>query len=227
VYNLFLDIAIYVDVYEQTKHDIFIDRVFIIMTVLTGAVVVTIVTAGAAAPVIGAAATAGGTTGAALTVAGTATGAAVAGTTGAAAGVGAGVGAIAGAVTGGTAGSAVVGTVVGSAASAGVSSLGSGAAAVAVGSGPIGWLVLGADVATFDCWKPVLRDTSTEPSSGKLLQEVIGDWRVKKITVVEQRNKLPQLTLTNIWDDHFAIEYLTLPYSTDIWAHAVPIIKQN
>ena len=188
----------------------------------------TIVTAGAAAPAIGAAATAGGTTGAALTVVGTATGAAVAGTTGAAAGVGAGVGAIAGAVTGGTAGSAAIGTVVGSAASAGVSSLGSGAAAVAVGSGPIGWLVLGAaDLATFDCWKAVLHDTSIDPSSGKLLRDVIGDSRVKKITIVEKRHQLPKLTLTNIWDDQFAIEYLTLPNSTDIWAHAVQIVNQH
>ena len=187
----------------------------------------TIVTAGAAAPAIGAAATAGGTTGAALTVAGTAAGATVAGTTGAAAGVGAGVGAIAGAVTGGTAGSAAVGTVVGSAASAGVSSLGSGAAAVAVGSGPIGWLILGADIATFDCWKPVLRDTSIDPSGGKRLKDVIGDSRVKKITVVEQRHHLPKLTLTNIWDEQFVIEYLTLPNSTDIWAHAVQISDQH
>ena len=196
------------------------------MVVLTGAVALTIVTAGAAAPAIGAAATAGGGTGAALTVVGTAPGALVAGTNGTAAGVGAGLGAIVGAVTGGTFGSAAVGTVVGSAASAGVSSLGSGLSAVFVGSGPTGWLLLGAaDFATFDCWKPVLRDTSIYPSSGKLLQDVIGDSRVKKITIVEQRHQLPKLTLTNIWDDQFAIEYLTLPNSTDIWAHAVQIIN--
>ncbi len=93
-------------------------------------------------------------------------------------------------------------------------------------TGPVGWLLLGAELdhqvgATFDCWKPVVRDGSTEPSRGKLLKEIITDERIKEVTVHESRNNwnLPQLRLVNIWDEKFDINYLVLP-SNGLMAHA-------
>ncbi len=127
-------------------------------------------------------------------------------------------GAAAGAVAGGAA--------VGSATSAGVTSVAAG-----IASGPVGWLVLGAEQdaathpigATFDCWKPVLRDESTEPSSGKFLKDIFKDQRVKRIVVGESTNEfhLPQLSLVNIWDEQFDINYLVLPSNNQLVAHAV------
>jgi hypothetical protein len=99
---------------------------------------------------------------------------------------------------------------------------------------PLGWLILGAEQdaathhigATFDCWKPVLRDESTEPSSGKLLKDIFKDQRVKRIVVHESRNNwnLPQLRLINIWDEQFDIDYLVLLPSNRLVAHAVRVI---
>jgi hypothetical protein len=195
------------------------------MTVLIAGVVTTIVTAGAATPVT-APAIAAATTGSAysipvLTGAATAT-SAVSGS----AAIGTAVGSIAGASAGGTAAAAAGGAAIGSATSAGVTSIGAG-----IVSGPIGWTILGAEQdaathhigATFDCWKPVLRDESTEPSSGKLLKDILKDQRVKRIVVEESRNEfnLPELSLVNIWDEQFNINYLVLPFNSQLVAHAV------
>jgi hypothetical protein len=140
--------------------------------------------------------------------------------------------AIAAAATGATsaggvaAGAVAGGAAVGSATSAGVTSVAAG-----IASGPVGWLVLGAEqdathpigATTFDCWKPVLRDESTEPSSGKLLKDIFKDQRVKRIVVGESRNEfnLPELSLVNIWDEQFNINYLVLPFNSQLVAHAV------
>nr|CAH0103460.1 unnamed protein product [Daphnia galeata] len=140
--------------------------------------------------------------------------------------------AIAAAATGATsaggvaAGAVAGGAAVGSATSAGVTSVAAG-----IASGPVGWLVLGAEqdatqpigATTFDCWKPVLRDESTEPSSGKFLKDILEDQRVKRIVVHESRNEfnLPELSLVNIWDEQFKINYLVLPSNNQLVAHAV------
>jgi len=81
------------------------------MTVLTVGVVAVVVTAGAAAPAVGAAATAGASSGVIVTAAAGAgaTGATVAGS----AGAGAAIGAVTGAAVGGTAATAGTGAVVG------------------------------------------------------------------------------------------------------------------
>jgi hypothetical protein len=100
-------------------------------------------------------------------------------------------------------------------------------------TGPVGWLLLGAEqqpdrqeiCATFDCWKPVVRDNSVQLSSGKLLKEILEDQRVKEIIVHESRNSwnLPELSLVNIWDEQFDINYLVLPTNNQLVAHAVRV----
>jgi hypothetical protein len=72
--------------------------------------------------------------------------------------------------------------------------------------------------ATYDCWKPVLHDTSAVPSQGRLLKEVISDPRIKNVWLVEG-NQLPQIVLENTWGQKFHVEYVQLP-SGAMAAHA-------
>jgi hypothetical protein len=125
---------------------------------------------------------------------------------------------------------AAAGTAAGTAAGASTAGLTAG-----IASGPVGWLLLGAEPhsstqhpvaaagATFDCWKPVVRDNSTQLSSGKLLKEMMTDKRIKEIIIGECRNSwnLPELSLINIWDEQFDISYLVLPFNNQLVAHAI------
>ncbi|KAI9563888.1 hypothetical protein GHT06_011356 [Daphnia sinensis] len=199
------------------------------MTVLTGVVVATVVTGGAATAVT-APALAGIAPGAALGSAAI-TGATTTATAGVgSAGLGASAGAIAGATVGGTGAAAATGAAIGSASAAAVSSTGAGTAALVAG-GPVGWLLLGGEEdasslnATFDCWKPVLRDKSTELSRGKLLEEIFEDQRIKQVIVQGSKNNfnLPELSLINIWDEQFDLNYFVLPSSNQLVAHAVRV----
>ena len=87
--------------------------------------------------------------------------------------------------------------------------------------GPVGWCVLGAEAPeghdqlfTYDCWKPVLHDTSPEPSNGKLLKDVLSDPRIENIF------ELPELVVENVWHEKFQIQFLTFPNNIQA-AHAV------
>lgn len=145
----------------------------------------------------------------------------------------AGAGAVVGAISG-TAenGSAIIGAVLGSASSMAVTCSSAGFAGI-VSNGltvaPMGWLILGTEqssngIATFDCWKPVLRDDSSEPSRGKLLKDVIEDSRIKRVVIKDGKEcQLPQLSLINVWDETFDIEYLVLPTNNQLVAHAVRV----
>ncbi|CAF2182840.1 unnamed protein product, partial [Rotaria magnacalcarata] len=69
-------------------------------------------------------------------------------------------------------------------------------------AGPVGWVVLGAvetpsvSVYTFDCWKQIVHDDSCEPSNGKILNEIVMDRRIKKVTVINNDDsELPHLIL--------------------------------
>ena len=95
----------------------------------------------------------------------------------AAAGIGAGMSAAGAGLTGATAGGIAAGTAAG--ATTGV--VAGGATVPAMGAmaamGPVGWVgcaMLGADTdgLSWDCWKPVLHDKSTAPSSGMRMKEV-------------------------------------------------------
>ncbi|XP_013075117.2 uncharacterized protein LOC106061499 [Biomphalaria glabrata] len=206
------------------------------VTVVAGVAAIA-ATGGAAAPIVAAAAegVALGATGAA-----TATAAGVAGATAAATSAGA----VTGAVAAGAAGATATGVVTGAATSAaiaggtavGVSASGTGAAGLVtagVAAGPVGWLILGTEkhivhksdnqvaTYTFDCWKQVVHDMSTEPSKGKLLRDVAGDPRVKQ-TIVKSNGdgQLPEIILQNIWDELFSIDFVMLS-SQQLAAHAV------
>ncbi|EFX70773.1 hypothetical protein DAPPUDRAFT_327790 [Daphnia pulex] len=79
--------------------------------------------------------------------------------------------------------------------------------------------ILGADTrnetdVTHDCWKPILRDTSTNPSNGKTFKQIIEDPRIKEVgwLVNEgQSENLPNIRLVNIRDEQFDIQYLMFP----------------
>lgn len=103
--------------------------------------------------------------------------------------------------------------------------------ATAIASGPIGWLVLGAedyvDEATpsWDCWKAVVHDTTSTPSRGRLLRELVTDPQVKQVDVSGMSRVvrgLPQLILHNVYGEKFSVDCVTLPCGT-LAAHAVRI----
>ncbi|KAI8787981.1 protein FAM71B [Biomphalaria glabrata] len=138
---------------------------------------------------------------------------------------------------GGTVGSVATGAAVGSAIAFGTGVGTSASASGAVGlmkagvaAEPLAWCVLGADIHegrtpaatyTFDCWKQVVHDMSTEPSKGKLLLDVVGDPRVKQTIVkCKVEGQLPEIILQNIWDELFSIDFVMLS-SQQLAAHAV------
>ncbi|XP_053380743.1 uncharacterized protein LOC128548960 [Mercenaria mercenaria] len=194
------------------------------MVVFTGAAVVTVITGGAAAgPIAAGIGTAAGTT-----AAGVGTGAAV----GTAVGVGTAGGAIAGAGVAGTATGAGIGAVAGGTAAAGVggSGAGLGALVATVGTGGWGLLAVGTSVnsedgeTTYDCWKPVVHDKSTEPSSGMLLKDMICHPNVTNVTMTTGIcTELPSIVIENIWNETFEIQYLVLHNTGKIACHAKPV----
>lgn len=194
------------------------------MVALAAGVVACVVTAGAAAPAV-----AGVASGVVTTAATSA--AATAATVAGSAGAGMVTGAVAGAVASGTITAGATGAVVGAGAAAAASSSSAGAAALTAGiaAGPIGWLILGAGTeelpenCTFDSWKPVLRDESTEPSKGRLLMDVVADRRLKNVIILEKQESVhdfPEIVLENVWGEKFRLEYVTLPLGT-IALHAI------
>jgi len=131
-----------------------------------------------------------------------------------------------GAATGTMAGAAVAG----GSAMAATGSATAGLYTAAIVAGPVGWLLLGTSLdgktesgITYDCWKPVLHDSSPEPSQGKFLKEVMEDPRIKQIIVEDEQSQLPKISLVNIWDEKFDIQYLLLPSINQLVAHAIQI----
>lgn len=197
------------------------------MTVLVGGTLVSAATAG----VLGAT-VAGATAGLGVGVLGSAVGVGTASLASGAAGASAAAGAILGSVfsagASGIVGGAVAGAITAAASNAGTAALG-GAATISTLSGTLGSVVLGATETqttgtyTFDCWKLLLHDETTDPSDGKLLQEVIDDPRIKQATALpDPQSPYPQITLQNIWDEQFRIEFFSLSHD-QLAAHAVKI----
>jgi len=95
-----------------------------------------------------------------------------------------------------------------------------------IGSEPVSWLILGASeepttsAYTFDCWKQVVHDTTSEPSNGRLLREIVADPRVKQVIESGDKSPFPEIILENIWGEIFRIVYVMLP-SNQLAAHAV------
>ena len=201
------------------------------MVVGTSLAVATVMTAGAAAPAaLGTAAIAGSAEG--IVAGSAAAGAVVAGTSGGVAvGTAVGTATAAGAITGaagGTAGAVATGAVAGATSAAGVGGTGTGiAAALGIGSGPVGWIVLGAETGsdgsgiTYDCWKPVLHDTSVEPSTGMLLKDVMDHPNIANVSVSPGVvDGLPNIVLENIWKEKFEVQYFVIRESNRLVCHA-------
>lgn len=155
---------------------------------------------------------------------GAATGLVAAGGTGAT-----GVAAAAAAAAGEAGASGAAATALATAASTGASGAGAAALAptVAATASPAGWLILGAEednfIVTYDCWKPIFRDQSTDASKGMLLQDVLLH---EDIAVLYSNVKSVsdfQLLLTNKWGERFLIEPVKLPNDV-IAAHATAVI---
>jgi len=139
-------------------------------------------------------------------------GAAAVGTTAAAT-----AGGTAAATAGTTAAAAAAGGTVGAATAAGV-----GPAAAIVAGGPIVWgvaifgaIVVGAEHDgveagfTWECWKDLVHeDASSEPSTGRILSELLDDTRVREYHIDHQSNLM---FIQNIWGEWFKAEHVPVP----------------
>lgn len=152
-------------------------------------------------------------------------------TLGGAIATGVSAGSVAGAIVSSTAAGAVTGASVGGLSSASVGSVVSGTLGMITGgitSGPIGLLIIGTSQhideqhMTFDCWKPVLHDGSDEPSSGMMLKDLCAHPNISHVSYSEGSD-LPDIVIENIWNERFAIEYLLLPETKQIFGHAKKI----
>ncbi|KAH7303363.1 hypothetical protein B0I35DRAFT_446829 [Stachybotrys elegans] len=92
-----------------------------------------------------------------------------------------------------------------------IGSGGSGAAGIALATmvGPIGWAVVGCDQNddhdgnsnyTWDCWKPIVRDTSTQPSCGLTLRSLAAHPNVQSMTLDQTG-----ILVGNIFGEHFRL----------------------
>lgn len=137
-------------------------------------------------------------------------------------------GAITGAIVTKTVTSAVTGALVGGMSAAGSGSVVAGSLGGAAGgilSSPLGLLCVGTSEnsgghsATYDCWKPVVHDTSAEESEGMLLKELCHHHNVANC-IIEHGTVLPHIVIENKWDEKFEIEYLVLSGSNKLVCHA-------
>lgn len=99
------------------------------------------------------------------------------------------------------------------------------ATAVGIALGPIGWGILGAEAAsekkeemptsaiTYDCWKAVVGNTSTTPSQGRLIKDILSDPAVKSFQTKKiegAADSFPRIMVENIWGQKFVIEVFML-----------------
>ncbi|KAF5709872.1 hypothetical protein FGLOB1_5754 [Fusarium globosum] len=86
---------------------------------------------------------------------------------------------------------------------------GSGSAGIALATavGPLGWAIVGCSKNnchnsdssyTWDCWKPVVRDTSTQPSYGMALRDLATHQNVQSMSLDQEG-----LLLDNIFGERF------------------------
>jgi len=120
---------------------------------------------------------------------------------------------------------AAISSIAGALSAAGTSALAMSEVAAVILAGPVGSVLLGADgdtnELTYDCWKPVVRDTSQELSRGRLLREVAGSPMIKEVLLLpDSQTQAPQLFLHNVWDERFRIDFGFLP-SGEFAAHAI------
>ena len=102
------------------------------------------------------------------------------------------------------------------------------ASGAVVASGPVAWLLVGAELnattpiqMTLDCWKPVLHNESVEPSRGKRLVDLMADGRIKIARVADAPllHGIPTIQLINVWDEEFEIVHSSLDRRTGSSRH--------
>jgi hypothetical protein len=91
---------------------------------------------------------------------------------------------------------------------------------------PIGWaggVLLGCSIPetssadySWDCWKAVLREESSQPSQGKLLSEVLSDPRI-----AWWHQQGTRVLVRNVFGDSFVLDKVVLPCGT-VAFHATP-----
>ncbi|PAA90477.1 hypothetical protein BOX15_Mlig026522g1 [Macrostomum lignano] len=151
---------------------------------------------------------------------------------------GSGAAGAAGAAAGAASAAAILGAAIGgdvsSAVAGGAASLPASwaVASPALMSGPLGWLLVGCSTDTaaaaagsvsFDCWKPLVRDLSAEPSAGRLLRDLAADPRIAEVAV-RAVGASPQIRLRNVWGEAFGLRLIELPGSR-VAAHAEPLLE--
>ncbi|XP_060586131.1 uncharacterized protein LOC132741883 [Ruditapes philippinarum] len=201
------------------------------MVVGTIAAVTVVCIGGARIQPITAGATAGGTIGS--TVQGAGKGSAVK----KAVCVGTAAGAIAGAVanagtdagTGAVASGALIGGLAGGTVAAGIGgvSVGVDSLLANMSADGLALLAVGASVnqeddeISYDCWKPVVHDTSPERSNGMLLKDMVCHPNVANVTMTTGIcDSLPSILIENIWNETFEIEYVFVHNTGKIACHA-------
>jgi len=123
---------------------------------------------------------------------------------------------------------ATIAAVAGALSGAGTAALGATAVAAEMLEGPAGLVVLGTDEGetselTYDCWKAVVRDTSPEPSRGRLLRDVARSPMIKEVMLLpDSQTQMPQLFFHNVWDECFRVNFAIL-LSGELVAHAVRV----
>lgn len=158
---------------------------------------VAVATASQAAAAVATTASASGSVATALGTAGAVGGAVVTGGGAAAAGAAAVPGAVYVATTAAGMGAAEVGVV-------------TGFTTFLASTGPPGWTVLAFvgsdDGLTWDCWKPIVRDTSTTASQGIRLQALQAHKAVKSCSFRDDH-----ISVVNQWEEEFRLDPVRLP----------------
>ncbi|XP_060582050.1 uncharacterized protein LOC132738555 [Ruditapes philippinarum] len=77
------------------------------------------------------------------------------------------------------------------------------------------------DEISYDCWKPVVHDTSPERSNGILLKDMVCHPNVANVTMTTGIcDSLPSILIENIWNETFEIEYVFIHNTGKIVCHA-------
>lgn len=132
------------------------------------------------------------------------------------------------AATAGSAAAATAGTAGAAAAGGGAGSGLTAAALASLPAGPAGPLFLAAGLVgaegseeniTWDCWKPVVRDNSTQLSGGMELSKLLRDDRIKKYEVHDD-----SVYVLNAWDELFQLWPVLLPRQNLFAWHATSAV---
>ncbi|KAK6505704.1 hypothetical protein TWF481_007596 [Arthrobotrys musiformis] len=90
--------------------------------------------------------------------------------------------------------------------------------ALATLAGPIGSLIVGCSYGTtWDCWKPVVRDMSTEPSSGISLRSLASHPNVQSVSVSQDG-----FLVENVFGESFCLTCVSVDGTLALHASMIP-----